>query len=41
MRKLPAGIQSFDMIRKNGYAYIDRTVYIRKPVNYPNLTLCV
>ena len=28
MAKLPIGIQSFEKLRRGGYAYVDKTMYI-------------
>lgn len=33
-RRLPAGIQSFQVIRKNGYIYVDKTDLIWQLANY-------
>ena len=33
-RKLPVGIQDFEVIRKEGYIYVDKTEYIYRLVHY-------
>lgn len=33
-KRLPAGIQSFQVIRKNGYIYVDKTDLIWQLANY-------
>lgn len=29
-RKLPVGIQDFQKLRRDGYAYVDKTAYVKK-----------
>ncbi len=33
MSKLPIGIQSFENIRRDGYLYIDKTIFVKELVN--------